>query len=281
MDNVTVHDDNTTPLSKYQHCPVGESRSIVAPSSESEKRTHATLYKSWVVSVPRRLFCLLFPNKKNRPVLDKTVPCGVQVLGEMKRCEARAFLPPQAAAAAASPPSRSTSASAGVEAPVKQEAEQGCAQAPPQRPLVPLVSTILKQQTQRGWGGERAQVRGLLGTECWFQRSSKMMGGGCRRGEGWSTQKRVRQKQAPVQWLYFHNSPASEWPFPCWASTLANAAFSSPTSILLSHIQTFILPRATSRAWSTPPPQPPTSRGRDSQVFREPTGLCAIRGGWG
>lgn len=96
-------------------------------------------------------FVFFFQLKKNRPVLDKTVPCGVQVLGEMKSWEARGFLALQAAAvAAASPPSCSASTSAGVEeAPVKQEAEQGCTQAPPQRPLVPLVSTILKQQTQQ------------------------------------------------------------------------------------------------------------------------------------
>lgn len=122
-------------------------------------RAHATSCKSRVVSVPRRLFCLLFPIKKNktRPVLDKTVPCGVQVLGETERSETRgreaSF--PLRAAAAASPPARSTSSV--EEAPVKQEAEQGCAQAPPQRPPVPLVSTILKRQTQRR--REREQVR--------------------------------------------------------------------------------------------------------------------------
>lgn len=43
-----------------------------------------------------------------------------------------------------SPPSCSTSSS--NEAPVKQKAEQSCGQAPPQRPLVPLVSMILQQQ---------------------------------------------------------------------------------------------------------------------------------------
>lgn len=99
-------------------------------------------------------------------MLDKTVPCGVQVLGEMRTGEARGFLLLQAAAAASPPscsPTNTASTSAGVkEAPVKQEAEQGCTQAPPQRPLVPLVSTILKQQTAEG--RKRAQVRALLRT---------------------------------------------------------------------------------------------------------------------
>lgn len=52
-----------------------------------------------------------------------------------------------------SPPSRS--ASSGKEPPVKQKAEQSCAQAPPQRPLVPLVSMILEEQLRT----ERAQVK--------------------------------------------------------------------------------------------------------------------------
>lgn len=62
----------------------------------------------------------------------------------------------EAPSALPSPPSRS--ASSGKEPPVEQDAEQSCAQAPPQRPLVPLVSMILEGQLKT----ERAQVKDAL-----------------------------------------------------------------------------------------------------------------------
>lgn len=102
---------------------------------------------------PAATFSLLFSPRKNRPVLDLTVPLGVQFLREMKERDVRRRLPTPHPA---SPPSRSTSSS--NEPPVKQKAEQSCAQAPPQRPLVPLVSMILKQQMRR----KHAQVRALF-----------------------------------------------------------------------------------------------------------------------
>lgn len=43
----TVQNCYTTRIPKYEHCPVEESRSIMA-SSWKEKKTHMTLYKSWL-----------------------------------------------------------------------------------------------------------------------------------------------------------------------------------------------------------------------------------------
>lgn len=86
---------------------------------------------------PAVTLCLLsfFPPKQTRVRFDSAIKSPVPQRDEEKGCEGKD--PP-------SPPSRSTSSS--NEPPVKQKAEQSCAQAPPQRPLVPLVSMILKQQ---------------------------------------------------------------------------------------------------------------------------------------
>lgn len=110
---------------------------------ETEK--HTTLYKT-SLSPPAVTFCLHFVFLPRKPVLDSTVPLKVPFLrDEESRGGDPSTLP--------SPPPRSSSSS--DEAPVKQKAEQSGAQAPPQRPLVPLVSLILKQQIRT----ERAQVK--------------------------------------------------------------------------------------------------------------------------
>lgn len=84
------------------------------------------------------IFPPFFP-PSNRPVLDWTVPSGVQfVKTEMKTKDIRGSSP--------SPPSCSTSSS--NKPPIKQEAEKSCSHAPPQRPLIPLVLLILKNQTE-------------------------------------------------------------------------------------------------------------------------------------
>lgn len=51
---------------------ISEHRGILFGKTRKKKRAHTTSYKSWVVSVPRRLFLLLFPNKK------KTDPCWIR-----------------------------------------------------------------------------------------------------------------------------------------------------------------------------------------------------------
>lgn len=72
--------------------PVEESWSIMASSWKLKKRM--TLYKSGL-SPSRGDFLSSFsaPPGKNRPVLDLTVPFGVQVLREMKRCKEKASSP--------------------------------------------------------------------------------------------------------------------------------------------------------------------------------------------
>lgn len=72
----------TTHIRKYELCPAEESRSIMA-SSWKEINTRP-FYKSWLS--PSRGDSFLFdppPRPKNpRPVLDLTVPLGVQFLIE-------------------------------------------------------------------------------------------------------------------------------------------------------------------------------------------------------
>lgn len=72
-------------------------RSIVASSwgKTKKKRAHATSYKSWFVSVPRRLFRLLFPDKK-------TDPCWIRQC----RAESRSWEKPRGGRRAASFPFR-------------------------------------------------------------------------------------------------------------------------------------------------------------------------------
>lgn len=84
----------------------------------------------------------------NRPVLNLTVRIWVQFLIEMKVRKWK--IPP-------SPPSYNPSSS--NEPPIKQEAEESCSQAPPQRPLVPLVLMILKQQIKNKTPHVKAELK--------------------------------------------------------------------------------------------------------------------------
>lgn len=81
---------------------------------------------------PAVTFVSPFFSPPNRPVLDLTVPFRSPVPYRDEEKGRKGKIP--------SPPSCTTSSS--NEPPVKQKAENGCSQAPPQRPLVPLVSMI-------------------------------------------------------------------------------------------------------------------------------------------
>lgn len=127
-------------------------RGIVEHHGIFWEKKHTTLYKSWL-SPPAVTFCLHFvffsSQKQTRVRFDSAFKSPVP-RREMKEVEE------EGPSALPSPPSRS--ASSGKEPPVEQDAEQSCAQAPPQRPLVPLVSMILEGQLKT----ERAQVRDAL-----------------------------------------------------------------------------------------------------------------------
>lgn len=127
-------------------------RGIVEHHGIFWEKKHTTLYKSWL-SPPAVTFCLHFvffsSQKQTRVRFDSAFKSPVPQR-ELKEVEE------EVPSALPSPPSRS--ASSGKEPPVEQDAEQSCAQAPPQRPLVPLVSMILEGQLKR----ERAQVKDAL-----------------------------------------------------------------------------------------------------------------------
>lgn len=126
-------------------------RGIVEHHGIFLEKKHTTVYKS-CLSPPAVTFCLHFlffsSQKQTRVRFDSALKSPVPQRHEGSRGGEPSTLP--------SPPSRS--ASSGKEPPVKQKAEQSCAQAPPQRPLVPLVSMILEQQSR----AEGAQVKDTL-----------------------------------------------------------------------------------------------------------------------
>lgn len=101
------------------------------------KKKKKTLYKCWLSPSRGDLFVsLLSSTKQTRVKFDSANMSPVSHWDEGTEMED----PP-------SPPSCNPSSS--NEPPIKQKAEERCSQAPPQRPLVPLVSMILKQQIKK------------------------------------------------------------------------------------------------------------------------------------
>lgn len=102
-------------------------------SSQREKKTHVTLYKCWLS--PSRGDLFVSSLKQTRVRFDSANMSPVSHRDEDKEQEGKVT---------PSPPSCDPSSS--NEPSIKQKAEESCGQAPPQRPLVPLVLMILKQQ---------------------------------------------------------------------------------------------------------------------------------------
>lgn len=95
---------------------------------------NTTWYKSWLSPSRGDLNCFL--PKQTRVRLDSASRSPVPHRDEWKTGDK-----------VASPPS--STPSSGYEPPIKQKAENGRGQAPPHRPLVPLVSVILKQKQDK------------------------------------------------------------------------------------------------------------------------------------